>query len=444
MSNTLGALSESGLISIRTGPFGSALHAHEYVEEGVSVIPTEAIAEGTISKKKLTYIPAERAKELERYRVLPGNIVFARRGAQACGLSALVKADLPEAIAGTGIIALRIHDTSAIDPLFLSYLVGATESVQWLKHHAIGATMPNLNSSIILSLPASIPEFHEQKSIAHILGTLDDKIELNRQMNATLEAMAQALFKSWFVDFDPVIDNALATGNPIPDELQARAEVRAGLGDKRKPLPEAIQKQFPSSFILSEEIGWIPEGWKVKSLGEKLIPTKGKNITKETITPGSVPVVAGGLTPAYYHNAYNVASPVITISASGANAGYVNLYHENIWASDCSFINKKHSNHLYSEYLFLKSRQYEISKMQQGAAQPHVYPKDLMRLVLPDAPYILWDHLERAVIPFFERFKLGLREIRSLSELRDTLLPKLLSGQLRIPDAEKLAEKVVA
>ena len=119
------------------------------------------------------------------------------------------------------------------------------------------------NSRILNSSLAS--RFYEQKAIAHILGTLDDKIELNRQMNATLEAMAQALFKSWFVDFDPVIDNALAAGNSIPEPLQAKAEVRAALGDQRKPLPEAIQKQFPSRFVFSEEMGWIPEGWEVNA-----------------------------------------------------------------------------------------------------------------------------------------------------------------------------------
>jgi len=96
------------------------------------------------------------------------------------------------------------------------------------------------NDRITLRVPLPI----EQKQIAHILGTLDDKIELNRKMNETLEQMAQALFKSWFVDFDPVIDNVLAAGNEIPEELQAKAEKRKSLGYKRKPLPEDIQKLF--------------------------------------------------------------------------------------------------------------------------------------------------------------------------------------------------------
>ena len=125
-----------------------------------------------------------------------------------------------------------------------------------------------------------LPPLETQKAIAHILGSLDDKIELNRQMNATLEAIAQALFKSWFVDFDPVIDNALAAGNPIPEPLQARAEARKALGDKRKPLPEAIQQQFPSAFEYSDELGWIPEGWRVNKLNSLLDIRYGKDHKK--------------------------------------------------------------------------------------------------------------------------------------------------------------------
>lgn len=101
--------------------------------------------------------------------------------------------------------------------------------------------MPRGDKAAIKQFKYSLPPLPEQKAIAHILGTLDEKIELNRRMNETLEQMAHTLFKSWFVDFDPVIDKALAAGNPIPEPLQKRAEKRKALGDKRKPLPEDIQ-----------------------------------------------------------------------------------------------------------------------------------------------------------------------------------------------------------
>ena len=128
--------------------------------------------------------------------------------------------------------------------------------------------MPNLNTGILANIPLSVPSNSIQKAIAHILSTLDDKIELNRRMNETLESMAGALFKSWFVGFDPVIDNALAAGNPIPEPLQARAEARRALGKQTKPLPENIQKLFPDSFVFDEKMGWIPEGWEVGTFGD--------------------------------------------------------------------------------------------------------------------------------------------------------------------------------
>jgi len=112
-----------------------------------------------------------------------------------------------------------------------------------------------------------VPPLPDQRAIAHILGTLDDKIELNRRMNQTLEAIAQAIFKSWFVDFDPVIDNALTAGKPIPEEFAERAARRAQLTHGGSYLPESIRRLFPDEFQDSE-LGLIPKGWRVGIFGE--------------------------------------------------------------------------------------------------------------------------------------------------------------------------------
>lgn len=377
----------------------------------------------------------------ENILLRPGDIFASLKGAtkdgEMIGSVARVPESVPLGRLTQDTVKLQFKTECKDSANFLYWVLRTPQYRNYCARHATGSAVVALSRDDFLNYP--IPQNSPtRRDIVSLLEKIEEKIRLNYQTNATLESMAQALFKSWFVDFDPVIDNALAAGNPIPEPFQARAKTRKALGDKRKPLPEAIQLRFPNRFVLTEEMGWIPEGWCIKNFGEKFVPTKGKNITKETITPGIVPVVAGGLTPAYYHNEHNVIAPVITISASGANAGYVNLYHENIWASDCSFISKKHTNHIYTEYLFLKSRQYEITRMQQGAAQPHVYPKDLMRLVLPDAPNDICEHLEIMISPFFEKSKYSLQEIGILSNLRDTFLPKLLSGQLRIPDAEQL------
>jgi type I restriction enzyme S subunit len=163
------------------------------------------------------------------------------------------------------VITLR-GKSGMLDNTFLKYLLSSYQVQHQLDGRATGTTVKGIKQSELRQIILRFPNYNKQKSIAHILGTLDDKIELNRQMNATLEAMAQALFKSWFVDFDPVIDNALADGNPIPEPLQARAQARQALGEQRKPLPEDIQKQFPNRFVFHDDMGWVPEGWEVSPL----------------------------------------------------------------------------------------------------------------------------------------------------------------------------------
>jgi len=150
------------------------------------------------------------------------------------------------------------------------------------------------------------------------------------------------------------------------------------------------------------DFGKIPMGWEIKSIGEKITILKGKNITQNTISAGEVPVVAGGMGPAYYHNTSNASGPVITVSASGANAGFVNLYFEDIWASDCSFINKSVTDFVFFYHSLLKERQKEITHKQRGAAQAHVYPRDLMniKVVYPQDESLIRD-FENAITPLY-------------------------------------------
>lgn len=259
-----------------------------------------------------------------------------------------------------------------------------------------------------------------------MLGALDDKIKLNLRMNETLEAMAQAIFRDWFVDFGPVRRKLEGTTDPVaimgglmPDPVRA-AEL-AGL--------------FPDALGDNE----LPLGWSERSVGDLLEPRKGRNITKKTIVAGDVPVVAGGLNPAYYHNTPNVRGPVVTISASGANAGFVRLYHQDIWASDCSFISREQTGYIFTIYALLSSRQDEIYFMQQGAAQPHIYASDIKRLVIADAPALVWKAAENLLAPIFELVANKERAIRTLAETREYLLPRLMSGEVRVGDVQSEA-----
>lgn len=425
-SMIIGDLVEDGIIDLQTGPFGTQLHAHDYVVDGVPVVPTEAIRDRRIKQSVLPHIASSKAYELRRHALLVDDILFARRGVQATGHTAFVRSEQQGFICGTGAIRLRVaSDNSVVLPEFLSHVFADPASVAWFKFHAIGATMPNLNEGIVKSFPLSLPSLEEQRLISVALSALDDKIDLNRRMNETLEEMARALFRDWFVDFGPTrrqmegaTDPAAIMGHAFPLEKA-----------------DSLAPQFPAT--LGED--GLPDGWKSKSFGEVVEPRKGRNITKKTAILGDVPVVAGGLNPAYYHNTHNVVGPVITASASGANAGFVRLYHQNIWASDCSLISREQTLHLFTLYTLLSSRQEEIYTMQQGAAQPHIYPSDLKRLSISDAPALVWQAMEDLLSPMFELVASNQQENQTLAALRDLLLPQLMSSEIRLKVTEALA-----
>ncbi len=251
--------------------------------------------------------------------------------------------------------------------------------------------VPGLNRSNALQLKVSIPSLPTQDRIVDILSAYDDLIENNRRRIQLLEQAARLLYKEWFVHL-----------------------------------------RFPG-YERAKIIDGVPEGWERKTLGDIVDVTRGKNITKNSAnTNGSVPVVAGGLSPAYYHDTANVLGPVITVSASGANAGYVNLYHEDIWASDCSYISRKSTEHLYYLFELMKSKQKEIFGFQKGAAQPHVYPKDLQRLPLLVPKGTMVSMFEESVSHNFYQIRVLLEQNKLLAKARDLLLPRLMNGEVAV------------
>ena len=299
-----------------------------------------------------------------------------------------------------------------VDKHFVRYVLDNEVFQNYIHNLASGSTIKNVSLKLMRDFQFSLPPVTLQKRISGILTALDDRITLLRETNATLEAIAQALFKSWFVDFDPV---------------RAKMDGRAPEG-----MDVDTAALFPDGFEESE-LGLVPRGWAVQAVGELLVPKRGKSITKSKCIEGDIPVVAGGLEPAYFHNQCNVSNPVVTISASGANAGFVRLYQQDIWASDCSFVSSEQTDTVYFWYVFLKSNQENIYFMQQGAAQPHIYPSDLIRLsICSPKSNEMRNIFNSLVSPLFKRIGLANAKIQTLSNMRDTLLPRLISGQLRV------------
>lgn len=176
----------------------------------------------------------------------------------------------------------------------------------------------------------------------------------------------------------------------------------------------------------------VPEGWQRVAFRDIAVVKKGKNITKDSVTDGEVPVVAGGLSPAYYHGTANVLGSAVTISASGANAGFTNYYQQDIWASDCSYLAEVDNQNLRYLYLLLNHRQIDLTAMQKGAAQPHVYPKDLERLEVLDVPARLVQQFLDWIDPVFDQVATLQKQDHLFARARDLLLPKLMNGTLTV------------
>ena len=318
--------------------------------------------------------------------IVPNTVTVAMYGATA-GKSCIVKVPMTT---NQACCNLTINDEVA-DYEFVYYTL--KNDYTTLASLANGGAQQNLNAQIIKDYVLKMPSLADQRRIASILSSLDRKIELNNKINADLEEMAQAIFKNWFVDFEP----------------------------------------FKDGKFVDSELGMIPEGWKVGTLGELCNFKRGQNLlTKNAIDEG-VPVVAGGLEPSCYHNVANTGAPVITVSGSGANAGFMRMYHVPVWASDCSFIDISCEN-FYFVYCFLKVNSKLLKHAQTGAVQPHVKPSDIhdFELVIPDKESI-YDFQDK-VKPFFDKIAAIQKENSRLSLLRDTLLPRLMSGELEVPE----------
>jgi type I restriction enzyme S subunit len=440
--SSIGELCDTGIAELQTGPFGSQLHAHDYVDEGVPVVPTEAIRGRQIDHSVLPRISQATAKKLARHRLRIGDILFARRGAQATGHIGCVRKAEDGFICGTGAIRLRVtRPSNEIDSDYLSHVLANPASVAWFKFHAIGATMPNLNESIIRSFPLSIPPLPEQRAIAHILGTLDDKIELNRRMNETLEAMARALFKSWFVDFDPV---------------RAKAEGRD------TGLPKHIADLFPDSFEDSE-LGEVPKGWDMKPLADCVDVARGLSYKGSGLSDTGMPmhnlnsIYEGG---GYKHDglkhyigdykSQHIASAGDLIVANTEQGhdrlliGYAAIVpsrfgSESLFSHHIYRIRPKIASALtvdYLRHLLNTGVMHDIVSGYANGTTVNMLPIDGLQsplIVIPPA---------RIVVAFSEiaaasrvRHEEMIEESRTLGAVRDALLPKLISGELRISNA---------
>lgn len=310
----------------------------------------------------------------------PGDLILAREA--PAGNVALIQ-DGQQVCLGQRTVLIR-PDKTKVYPAYLVYYMLAPYAQHELKSAANGATVAHVNMPKIRGLNIELPEMSEQIRIGDILSAYDELITTNQRQISLLEEAAQRIYKEWFIDF-----------------------------------------HFPGYDIFSLE-DKIPQGWRKGALDEIAAFKRGKTITKDESFEGGVPVIAGGLTPAYYHNQANTAAPVITISGSGANAGFTRMYHEKVWASDCSFVDIDTTSAFYYVYCFIKDNVHQINNLQKGAAQPHVYAKDLNKLEVLIPTEDVLNGFTNTVKPFFD--KIGILEKQNVfaEDARTRLLRELL------------------
>ena len=396
------------IADVQTGPFGSQLHKSDYIAEGIPcIMPTNIGPHLNFIVDGIAHVSEVDANRLSRHLTEIGDIIYARRGdIEKC---AYVTTNEEKWLCGTG--CLKIRCNNEVNSRFIAYLLSTAECKKWITGNAVGTTMLNLSKGILSNLPLLVPSHEDQRRIASILSSLDRKIELNNKINADLEEMAQAIFKNWFVDFEP----------------------------------------FKDGKFVDSELGKIPEGWKVGRLTDiiKLMPG-GTPKTSEPLywDNGTIPFFS----PKDVNGVYCFATEK-HITETGLNKCSSNLYPKDTIFITCRGTVGKvclaacdmamnQSNYAikaidgYSQYyifFLVKSVVERLIKKSNGAVFSAITSKDFDEEILIPSQKAVED-FTNVIDGFFRRiFTIGTENSR-LSLLRDTLLPRLMSGELEVPE----------
>ena len=380
-------------------------------------IGLEHIEEGTL---RLVGIGNAKSVTSTKFRFSKGDILF---GKLRPYFRKVIRPNF-DGVCSTDIWVVRSKE--GIDQGYLYYWMALNDFVNFATQGSEGTKMPRAKWDHVGRFQRKRLIGSEQRAISHILGSLDDKIELNRRMNQSLEATARAIFKSWFVDFDPVHAKAVGGDPGLPDDVAAL---------------------FPKSFEDSE-LGKIPRGWKRTTLkdGIRIFDSKRIPLNKRQRSErqGSFPYYgAAGIMD--YVDDYLFDGVYVLTGEDGSVAdenGYpvVQYVWGQFWVNNHAHV-LKGTNGISDEYLFLFLKHTNISAFVTGAVQPKLSQTNLKAIpfILPDES--IGSAFSELAKPLFAKLRAGADKNHTLASIRDTLLPKLISGELRVPDAEKFVEE---
>lgn len=413
---------------------GFAFKSKDYADHGRFVLRTVNIADdGSITHEGATYIPEELAVEYSRFELEPDDTLFVMVGATLGKVGYVREKDLP-ALLNQNMWVVRTRDREVTHPRFLHYWF--REKVKDTLGWASGSARGFVRRDDYRNLSFSCGEYPEQQAIAHILGTLDDKIELNRQMNHMLEAMARGIFKAWFVDFEPV-------------------EAKAAGATSFRGMPQAVFDQLPDSFT-ETELGPVPEGWEVSPLSD-VVELIGGGTPKRKVAEywdGDIPWfsvrdapnetdawVIGTeekITQEGVRNSSAKVMPAGTsiISARGTVGRLALTAVPMAMNQSCYGVTGRDEFGDFFVYFTLHNAVAELQKRSHGSVFDTITRQtfDGLRQVQPQPELLA--AFEEVVSAYLIKMRGNLFENRLLASIRDTLLPKLISGELRVSAAE--------
>lgn len=398
------------------------------------LIGGDNIAQGHLRWANVRRWPIELTEGLDDYWLQCGDVVLAMdRPWIEAGLkrATIGHCDVPSLLVQR---TARLRGSSKLDGGFLRYVVGSQAFTQYILSVQTGTAVPHISPSQIRAYRFLLPSIEEQRAIAHLLGTLDDKIELNRRANETLEAMARALFKAWFVDFEPV---------------RTKLEGRWQRGQSLPGLPAHLYDLFPDRLVESE-LGEIPEGWEMRSLDS--IANYLNGLALQKFPPASetefLPVIkiaqlrAGSVVGA--DRASTQIQPEYVVVDGDVLFSWSGSLEVEVWNGGRGALNQhlfKVTSDVMPKWFYFFATRHHLPDFRAIAAAKattmgHIQRKHLTDARIAVAPPECMETLDAVIAPIFDQTIHNAQQSRSLAQLRDTLLPKLISGELRVPDAE--------
>lgn len=359
------------IADVQTGPFGSQLKNEQYITGGTPIVTVEHLKDFRIIDFNYPSVTNKDKIRLSKYLLKQGDIVFTRVG--TVDLSAYVQKHQDGWIFSSRMLRVRTN-TLEVDPRFLSYYFQQKNFRDYILNISVGATMPSINTEILKTISISYPSLSDQKAIASILSSLDNKIDLLHRQNATLEKMAETLFRQWFVE-----------------------ETK--------------------------------EDWVEGKLSNLVFVKYGKD--HKNISDGKIPVFgSGGLMRYVEKSLYDKETVLIPRKGTLSNV----MYQDGpFWTVDTMFYTiMKVPNAAKFVYHFLKEK--DLASMNVGSAVPSMTTEILNNIPLNIPTKEVFEKFESTVAPLYAKIKSNQIQIRTLTALRDTLLPKLMSGEVRVSE----------